>query len=99
VEDPNAILDLTKLLATGRASDGVTDYLGSGEQMTERVCSSLLLILWGPLFIAMLQGLQKWESTVVEALLKLRDYSSRRVAPACQRVHILLQEVQGWAQL
>lgn len=31
------MLDLTVLLATGRAPESVTDYLGSGEQMSERV--------------------------------------------------------------
>ena len=36
-EDPNAILDLTSLLATGKATESLTDYLGSGEQMSERV--------------------------------------------------------------
>ncbi|GJF00486.1 anaphase-promoting complex subunit 4 [Phanerochaete sordida] len=80
VEEPNALLDLTALLATGRTSESVSDYLGSGEQMSER-------------------GLQKWENTVVDALFKFRDYAQRRVVPAFQRIHILLQEVQGWAQL
>jgi len=31
------MLDLTCLLTTGRASDSLSDYLGSGEQMSERV--------------------------------------------------------------
>lgn len=74
------MLDLTCLLTTGRASDSLSDYLGSGEQMSER-------------------GLQKWESTIVEALVKLRDLSEKKVAPACQRLHILLEEVHGWSQL
>ncbi|EKM52609.1 uncharacterized protein PHACADRAFT_261151 [Phanerochaete carnosa HHB-10118-sp] len=80
LEEPNGLLDLTVLLATGRASESVSDYLGSGEQMSER-------------------GLQKWENTVVDALFKFRDYANRRVARAFQRMHILLQEVQGWVQL
>lgn len=37
-EEVNPILDLTCLLTTGRASDSLTDFLGSGEQMSERVC-------------------------------------------------------------
>jgi hypothetical protein len=35
--EPNALLDLTCLLLTGRASDALSDFLGSGEQMSERV--------------------------------------------------------------
>ena len=46
-----------------------------------------------------LQGLSKWESSMVEALIKLRDYSEKRVAPACQRLHIVLEEIHGWSQL
>ena len=42
VIEPNAILDLTALLATGRASDAVMDFLASGEQMTERVRAFVL---------------------------------------------------------
>ncbi|KDQ63736.1 hypothetical protein JAAARDRAFT_203134 [Jaapia argillacea MUCL 33604] len=79
-KEPNAMLDLTCLLVTGRASESLTDFLGSGEQMSER-------------------GIQKWESTVVEALTKLRDYSEKRLAPACQRLHLILEEVQGWSRL
>ncbi|KAJ3554550.1 hypothetical protein NM688_g3049 [Phlebia brevispora] len=80
VDEPNAILDLTVLLATGRASESLSDFLGSGEQMSER-------------------SLQKWESSVTEALIKLRDYANRRIVPACHRLHVFLQEVQGWSQL
>lgn len=36
-EEPNAILDLTLLLTTGRPSEAVSDFFGSGEQMSERV--------------------------------------------------------------
>ncbi|KAI0793487.1 anaphase-promoting complex, cyclosome, subunit 4-domain-containing protein [Abortiporus biennis] len=79
-KEPNAILDLTTLLVTGRASDALADYLGSGEQMSDR-------------------GIQKWETIVTEALMKLRDYSEKRFAPACQRLHLVLQELQGWSQL
>ncbi|KAI0695596.1 anaphase-promoting complex, cyclosome, subunit 4-domain-containing protein [Cytidiella melzeri] len=79
-KEPNAILDLAMLLTTGKASDAITDFFGSGELMSER-------------------GLQKWESSVTEALTRLRDYSSRRLAPACQRLHIVLQEVYGWSRL
>ncbi|THV04922.1 hypothetical protein K435DRAFT_835171 [Dendrothele bispora CBS 962.96] len=75
---PTPILDLTKLLVTGRASEALSDFLGSGEQMGER-------------------GLRKWESTVTEALVKIRDYSEKRLAPACQRLYLVLAEVKGWS--
>jgi anaphase-promoting complex subunit 4 len=45
------------------------------------------------------QGIQKWESSVTEAIVKLRDFSEKRVAPACQRLHLILEEVLGWSQL
>ncbi|KAF5375104.1 hypothetical protein D9758_000258 [Tetrapyrgos nigripes] len=77
-EEPRPILDLTKLLVTGRASEPLSDFLGSGEQMSER-------------------GLQKWESTVTEALVKIRDYSEKRLAPACQRLYLVLEEARGWS--
>ncbi|KAI0286967.1 anaphase-promoting complex, cyclosome, subunit 4-domain-containing protein [Russula aff. rugulosa BPL654] len=79
-DSTTSLLDLTLLLLVGRSSEPVSDYIGSGEQMSER-------------------GLQKWESTVVEALVKLRDFSELRVAPACQRLHLLLEEILGWSQL
>ncbi|KAF4572895.1 hypothetical protein EYR36_007405 [Pleurotus pulmonarius] len=75
-----AILDLTRLLLTGRSTEALTDLLGSGEQMSER-------------------GIQKWETTVSEALIKLRDFSEKRVAPAFQRLHLVLEEVEGWSLL
>ncbi len=40
VEEPNAVLDLTVLLTTGRISESVSDFLGSGEHMSERVSVS-----------------------------------------------------------
>ncbi|KAF7320323.1 DEAD-domain-containing protein [Mycena kentingensis (nom. inval.)] len=80
LHEPTAILDLTYLLLTRRASESLTDFLGSGEQMSER-------------------GLQKWETTMTEALVKLRDYSEKRIAPACQRLHLVLEEVVGWSLL
>jgi len=46
-----------------------------------------------------LQGIQKWETTVTEALIKLRDFSERRYAPALQRLHLVLDELVGWANL
>ena len=36
-EEPNGMLDLTSLLVTGRVSECLADFLGSGEQMSERV--------------------------------------------------------------
>ncbi|KAF5370216.1 hypothetical protein D9615_010061 [Tricholomella constricta] len=85
-DEPDAILDLTTLLVTGRATDSLLDFLGSGDQTSERPY----------LYI---KGIQKWESTMTEALVKLRDYSEKRIAPACQRLHLVLEELQGWSQL
>ncbi|KAH9985379.1 anaphase-promoting complex, cyclosome, subunit 4-domain-containing protein [Russula compacta] len=79
-DSTTSLLDLTLLLLVGRSSESVSDYIGSGEQMSER-------------------GLQKWESIVMETLVKLRDFSELRVAPACQRLHLLLEEILGWSQL
>ncbi|CCM01973.1 uncharacterized protein FIBRA_04046 [Fibroporia radiculosa] len=79
-EEPNAILDMTVLLTTGRSSEALGDYLGSGVQVSER-------------------GIQKWETTMVDALTKLRDLSEKNIASACQRLHILLEEVFGWSLL
>ncbi|KAJ3575641.1 hypothetical protein NP233_g977 [Leucocoprinus birnbaumii] len=76
-EESTAILDLTCLLVTGRASDALADFLGSGEQMTER----------------------KWETSMTEALGKLRDYTEKQLAPALQRLHLILEEIQGWSLL
>ncbi|KAK7064216.1 DEAD-domain-containing protein [Favolaschia claudopus] len=45
------------------------------------------------------RGIQKWESSVTEAIAKLRDFSEKRVAPACQRLHLILEEVLGWSLL
>ncbi|KAI0361641.1 hypothetical protein OH77DRAFT_1417907 [Trametes cingulata] len=79
-DEPYAVLDLTCLLTTGRTSEALLDYLGSGEHMSER-------------------SMQRWEMTMMEALTRLRDLAEKRVAPACQRLRLLLQEVQGWAAL
>lgn len=79
-QEPTAILDLTCLLLTGRASEALADFLGTAEQMSDR-------------------GIQKWEATVTEAVVKLRDFSEKRVGPACQRLHLILEEVLGWSQL
>ncbi|KAF5390354.1 hypothetical protein D9757_002903 [Collybiopsis confluens] len=77
---PSAMLDLTTLLLTDRATEALGDYLGSGQQMTER-------------------GLEKWDSAITIALVNLRDYSEKRLVPACQRLYLVLEEVRGWASL
>ncbi|KAF5314057.1 hypothetical protein D9611_006831 [Ephemerocybe angulata] len=74
------ILDLTYLLTTGRASRPLEDFLGGGEQMSER-------------------GIQKWESIMSDALIKLRDYSEKRLVPACQRLQLVLEEISAWKLL
>ena len=46
-----------------------------------------------------MKGIHKWESTLTEALVQLRDFSEKRLAPACQRLHLVLEELQGWSHL
>ncbi|KAJ2920191.1 hypothetical protein MD484_g211, partial [Candolleomyces efflorescens] len=46
-----------------------------------------------------LQGIQKWETIMSDALIKLRDYSEKRLVPACQRLHLVLEELQGWRRM
>jgi anaphase-promoting complex subunit 4 len=36
---------------------------------------------------------------MTEALVKLRDFSEKRVGPACQRLLLVLHEILGWAHL
>jgi anaphase-promoting complex subunit 4 len=96
-DEPNPILDLTCLLLTGRASEPLLDYLGSGEQMSERVCSNTDSFPRAGIYSP--QGIQKWETIMTETLTKLRDFSEKRIAPACQRLHLVLEELHGWSQL
>ena len=44
-------------------------------------------------------SLNRWETSMSDALVKIRDYCDRRIAPACQRLLVLLQDVRGWAAL
>lgn len=44
-------------------------------------------------------NLSKWETSMNDALIKLRDYSERRVYPACQRLLVVLQDARGWSRL
>ncbi|KZV77722.1 hypothetical protein PENSPDRAFT_12612 [Peniophora sp. CONT] len=75
-----AKIDLLQLLATERSTEPVSDFIGAGEQMSDR-------------------GLSKWENNVTSALVKLRDQSEQRIAPACQRLHLVLEQVLGLSQL
>ncbi|VDB99616.1 unnamed protein product [Peniophora sp. CBMAI 1063] len=75
-----AKIDLLQLLAAERSTEPVSDFIGAGEQMSDR-------------------GLSKWETNVTSALIKLRDQSEQRIAPACQRLHLVLEEVLGLSQL
>lgn len=45
-EEPNGMLDLTSLLVTGRVSESLADFLGSGEQMSERASFHLCSRSW-----------------------------------------------------
>ncbi|KIJ68430.1 hypothetical protein HYDPIDRAFT_106626 [Hydnomerulius pinastri MD-312] len=43
--------------------------------------------------------LQKWDSSVTDSLMKMRDYSTARIVPAFQRLHIILDEIRGWSHM
>ena len=43
-DSATSLLDLTLLLLVGRSSESVSDYIGSGEQMSERVGTLLVVI-------------------------------------------------------
>ena len=88
--------DLTQLLTTGRPSDALADFLGSGEQMSERVCISFAPI---SLTECLAQGIQRWESIMADALIKLRDHTDKRLVPAFQRLHLVLEELNGWQSM
>jgi len=40
--------------------------------------------------------LTRWETAVGETLVKIRDFTERRLHPAFQRVYLLLEEVVSW---
>jgi anaphase-promoting complex subunit 4 len=91
------MMALTCLLVTGRPSEPLADFLGSSQQTSERV--NYQNALGDRNLTPETQGIQKWEMTVVDALVRLRDFSEKRVAPACQRLHLVLEEIQGWSHL
>ncbi|KAG9000900.1 hypothetical protein FRB93_012505 [Tulasnella sp. JGI-2019a] len=43
------------------------------------------------------RGMAQWESTVHGALTVLQESAERKLAPACERLIILLEEVRGWS--
>jgi anaphase-promoting complex subunit 4 len=43
--------------------------------------------------------LARWECTVNEVLVKIRDYAEKRLHPTLQRVYILLEEVKSLASM
>ncbi|KAH8827987.1 anaphase-promoting complex, cyclosome, subunit 4-domain-containing protein [Flagelloscypha sp. PMI_526] len=45
------------------------------------------------------RSLSKWDNTMSDALIKLRDYSEKRITPALQRLHIILEELKGWSSI
>ncbi|KAH7106349.1 anaphase-promoting complex, cyclosome, subunit 4-domain-containing protein [Auriculariales sp. MPI-PUGE-AT-0066] len=75
---PHPVYELSSLLLTGKASDGLIDILSSPQQPV---------------------NLSRWEVTMTDALVRIRDYTERRVTPACQRLIVVMQEVRGWSQL
>ena len=105
--NPHPIFDLTLLLTTGKPSSAFAEFNQSGDLTSGRVRVAFFSDLHfhdagrGPLLIHPFsdQGLQKWENAVTEALIKIRDDSEKRIAPACQRLHLILEEVRGWSLL
>ncbi|KAG6335275.1 hypothetical protein ID866_3804 [Astraeus odoratus] len=79
-ENPDVILELTGYLASGTSSEGLTDFILSSDQTSER-------------------ALQKWESSLTDALTKMREYSNSRIIPAFQRLHVILDEICGWSHM
>lgn len=45
------------------------------------------------------RALQKWDTSVTDALTKMRDYANTRIIPALERLHIILEEIRGWSQM
>ncbi|KAF9509349.1 hypothetical protein BS47DRAFT_1396967 [Hydnum rufescens UP504] len=43
------------------------------------------------------RAMSQWEATMTRALAVLQEYSERKLVPACERLVILLEEVQGWS--
>ncbi|KAG8875903.1 hypothetical protein FRB97_004639 [Tulasnella sp. 331] len=43
------------------------------------------------------RGMAQWESTVHGALTVLQESAERKLAPACERLVILLEEIRGWS--
>lgn len=39
----------------------------------------------------------QWEATVQGALTIVQESAERQIAPACERLVILLEEVRGWS--
>lgn len=77
-EDPNVVFELTSFLVTGSMSEGLSDFIMSSDQTSDR-------------------AIQKWDGAVTDALTKMCDYSSMRIIPALQRLHIVLDEIRGWS--
>lgn len=84
-------------MTTGRASEGLLNFIVVGEQFTERVSGAFLSDDMEP--EAFEKGMKKWENSVSDPLIKLRSFSEKRLAPALQRLHLVLEEVKGWSLL
>lgn len=96
-ESPNVALELTSFLATGAASEGLADFIMSSDQTSDRVCVSIVRLLI--LNSLCCKALQKWDTSVTDALTKMRDYANTRIIPALERLHIILEEIRGWSQM
>lgn len=84
------------MLFTGKTSGAMREFLGGSGKLSERVRMQIIIkecYLTGLSF----QGMAQWESTVHGALTVLQESAERKLAPACERLVILLEEVRGWS--
>jgi hypothetical protein len=93
-DDLSTILDLTNLLVSGLRSKGMEDMLTNSEFTSDRV-SDTYLNQEAIYVLTYLQGLTKWESTLADAISKLRDDSETHIVPACERMHLILEDLLG----
>lgn len=80
---------------TGRASEALSDVLSSLSERVGRLSLSPCTLIVTP---DNLQGLSKWDTTMTDAFVKIRDFAEKRIALASQRLYIIMKEVKGWAK-
>ncbi|KAF8609635.1 hypothetical protein BDV93DRAFT_540863 [Ceratobasidium sp. AG-I] len=80
---------------TGRVSLGPTAEL-TLLLLTGRATDSLQDFLGGGGKLTD-RSVNHWEQMVSHVLIKMRDYAGRRLAPAAERLVVVLEEIRGWA--